>query len=79
MSDAITLVHMSISFITSIVVAVLGYFKFKDTHPQETRHTETTKEEGESSSDKRLTILEVQRAEDKERLDRLEARLNKKK
>ena len=30
MSDTITILHMTLTFITSTIVAVLGYLKFQD-------------------------------------------------
>ena len=82
MADPLTIIHMSISFITSVVVGVLGYFKIKDQNPLNGQHSASipsAKQEEQSPLEKRITILEVQRTADKERLDRLESRLDKKK
>jgi len=76
MSDTVTIVHMAISFATSVVVGLLSYLKFKDSSTAGKLESSNTKED--SSLERRLTILETQRAADKERLDRLEGRLDKK-
>jgi len=67
MSDTITIIHMSITFITSIVATVLGYFKFRDIHAGANK----------PNLEERLLKLEIQRKKDQKRLAKLENKKRK--